>query len=87
MLFGNNTVPSVTQVTNGTCKVTVLDAVTAAYLVANDFCDLDILDETFNVEHCKDFACAEAISPQSFRWPSLHTTSTILAESTLEFTD
>ncbi|CAM9520701.1 unnamed protein product [Ascophyllum nodosum] len=38
-------------VANGTCKVTVMDAVTAAYRVANDFCNLDIIDETFNIEN------------------------------------
>ena len=41
------------KVANGTCKVTVMDAVTAAYRVANDFCNLEIIDETFNIENCE----------------------------------
>ncbi|CAM9520631.1 unnamed protein product [Ascophyllum nodosum] len=38
-------------VENGTCKVTILDSVTAEYRVANAFCDLEILPDTFNTEH------------------------------------
>eukprot|EP00904_Undaria_pinnatifida_P014240 jgi/Undpi1/9947/HiC_scaffold_28.g12401.m1 len=37
-------------VANGTCKATIMDSATAAYRVANDYCGLDVLPETFNAE-------------------------------------
>eukprot|EP00904_Undaria_pinnatifida_P014241 jgi/Undpi1/9948/HiC_scaffold_28.g12402.m1 len=37
-------------VENGTCKATLVDSATAEYRVANDFCGLDILPDTFNAE-------------------------------------
>eukprot|EP00752_Nemacystus_decipiens_P004321 g3946.t1 len=38
-------------VTNGTCKATLVDSVTAQYRVADEYCGLDILPDTFNDEH------------------------------------
>ena len=41
------------KVENGTCKATVIDSATAEYRVANDFCGLGILPETFRAEQCE----------------------------------
>lgn len=41
------------KVENGTCKATLVDSLTAKYRVADDYCGLDILYETFNDEHCE----------------------------------
>lgn len=41
------------KVENGTCKATLVDSVTAQYRVADEYCGLDILLETFNDEHCE----------------------------------
>eukprot|EP00903_Cladosiphon_okamuranus_P014086 g13093.t1 len=38
-------------VENGTCKATVVDFVAAQYRVADEYCGLDILPDTFNDEH------------------------------------
>lgn len=38
---------------NGTCKATIMDSATAAYRVANEYCGLDVLPETFNAEQCE----------------------------------
>lgn len=41
------------QVENGTCKATLVDSATAEFRVANDFCGLEILPETFKAEQCE----------------------------------